>query len=133
MLPVPGAAVPLSVPLRPVPLAVLSRRLAEEGEGEESGHATGNVIDRFAVAADAAGTTDRAHQPLRVTGNEGTRASALTCPITGVKGQCNARHERFLRMNSIYYIYADLLPVLAQLLDSSFCCGLNRKFSQPKE
>lgn len=104
VLPISRAAVPLPVSLRPVPLAVLPGRLAQEGEGEESGHETGNVIDRFAVAADAAGTTDRAHQPLRVTGDEGTRAPPLTCPIARVKGQRNARHERFLRMNSIYYI-----------------------------
>lgn len=90
LLPVPRAAVPLSVPLRPVPLAILSGRLAQEGEGEEGGHATGNTVDRLAVAADAAGTTDRAHQPFRVTGDEGTRAPALTCPITGVNGQRNA-------------------------------------------
>lgn len=92
MLSVPGAAVPLSVPVRRVPLAVLSRRLAQEREGEESGRATGNVVDRLAVAGDAAGTTDRAHQPSRVAGDEGTRAAALTCPITGVKGRTTLTH-----------------------------------------
>lgn len=87
MLPVSRTAMPLLVSLRPVPLAILPRRLTQKREGEEGGHETGNIIDRFAVAADAAGTTDRAHQPLRVTGDEGTRAPALTCPITRVKGQ----------------------------------------------
>jgi len=85
VLPVPRIAVPLLVPLRTVSLAILSRRLAQEREGEKSGHApgAGNVADCLAVIADAtAGTTGRAHEPLRVTGDEGTRALALTCPIT---------------------------------------------------
>jgi len=121
------------VPLRPVPLAILSRRHAQ-GEGKESGRATrtGDIIDRLAVATvDAAGTgtTGRAHEPLRVAGDEGTRAPALTCPITGMKGN----HEHFLRMNSIYYLYTDLLPVHARLFDPSFRCSLNRELSQPKK
>lgn len=96
MLPVPRVAVPLPVPLRRVPLAILSRRLAQ-GEGAESGRATGtrDVIDRLAVAAiDATGTrtTGRAHKSLRVAGDEGTRALALTCPITGMKDNVIARH-----------------------------------------
>jgi hypothetical protein len=45
--------------------------------------------------------------------------------------------DNMLRRTNVFYemnsIYADLLPVLAQLLYCSFRCGLNREFSQPKE
>lgn len=136
MLPVPSVAVPLPVPLRRVPLAILSRRF-KQGEGEEGGRASGirNVIDRLAVAAiDATGTrrTDRAHKSLRVAGDEGTRAFALTCPITGIKENVIARHEHFLRMNSIYHtpFYCRFTP---DYTNFSFRCGLNRELSQPKK
>lgn len=106
MLPVPRAAVPLLVPLRTVSLAILSSRLAQEGEGEKSGHTAraGNVTDRLAVIADAtAGTNGRAHESLCVTSDEGTRAPALTCPITMNEGQ-RVANEHFLR-NELYVLY----------------------------
>lgn len=99
-----------------MPLAILSGRFAQEGEGEEEGTADGDAVDRLVVAAGAttasaaASTaassaepaTGRAYEPLRVTGDEGTRAPALTCPIAGVKRPVATRtNERFLR-NEFY-------------------------------
>lgn len=118
MLPVPRAAVPLPVPVRTVSLAILSSRLAQEGEGEgeKGGHAsgTGNIADHLPVIADAtAGTIGRAHEPLRVTSDEGTRAPALARPITGMRDNVAAPNERFLR-NELYVlctpIYCRFLP-----------------------
>lgn len=114
MLSVPGVAVPLSVPVRRVPLAVLSCGLAQEGEGEESGRAT--VVNRLAIAGDTAGTTDRAHQPLRVAGDEGTRAPALTCPITGVKGRTTLTRATNVFYEMKFYIYYIYTPIYCRFL-----------------
>lgn len=125
VLPIPRAAVSLLVPLWFVPLAILPGRLAQKGESEESGGAIGeHIADRFAAAARATATSTAtestsgcAHESFRVAGGEGTRATALARPTSGVKDKSasSARrptNERFLRTYNLQN--ADLLPVLAR-------------------
>jgi len=93
VLPVPRTAMPLPMPLRSMPLAILPRYSAQKGKGEENRNATdGNVTDHLAVvdAIDATRTTNRAYESFRVTSDKRTRASALACSITGVKNNVSS-------------------------------------------